>query len=576
MIADLEQHREKGTLPKGVYRTRIPHWRMLLDQGAINEEILEFEYPGSGTEEDPYVVSWIPNDCRNPLLFSAARKITITLIVAFSTLTVALTSSTYSGSIKEIVEDLHVSSEVATIGLALFVLGFAVGPIFWAPVSEVFGRQTPFMVSFFAMTAFSAGCAGAQNIWTLCILRFFAGSFGSSPFTNAGGTISDMFTARQRGLALSLYAAAPFLGPALGPIIGGFLGMSAGWRWVEGFLALLAALIWVLMAVFIPETYAPVLLRQRARRLSQLTSRVYRSKIELDKGAVALPRLLKTTLSRPWVLLFREPIVLLFALYIAIVYGTLYMFFSAFPIVYEDIRGWNPGVGGLAFLGIMVGMIVGVGATIPANLHFIKVQDRHGGFAPPEARLLQCMPGALAIPISQFWFAWTDSPSIHWSVSIIATAPFGFGVILIYLGVMNYLIDSYTIYAASVLAANTVLRSVFGAIFPIIAPYMYSGAGIHWAPSIPAFLSLLCMPAPFLFYRYGASIRQKCKFAAESDRYMRALQENAARKAQVVETRRPVTGEPVVSADGEPGPAEAVWGGGGGGGAAAAAGAGEK
>ncbi|PYI16415.1 MFS general substrate transporter, partial [Aspergillus violaceofuscus CBS 115571] len=399
MIADLEEHREKGTLPKGVYRTRIPHWRMLLDQGAINEEILEFEYPGSGTEEDPYVVSWIPNDCRNPLLFSTARKITITLIVAFSTLTVALTSSTYSGSIKDIVEDLHVSSEVATIGLALFVLGFAVGPIFWAPVSEVFGRQTPFMVSFFAMTAFSAGCAGAQNIWTLCILRFFAGSFGSSPFTNAGGTISDMFTARQRGLALSLYAAAPFLGPALGPIIGGFLGMSAGWRWVEGFLALLAALIWVLMAVFIPETYAPVLLRQRARRLSQLTGRVYRSKIELDKGPVSLPRLLKTTLSRPWVLLFREPIVLLFALYIAIVYGTLYMFFSAFPIVYEDIRGWNPGVGGLAFLGIMVGMIIGVGATIPANLHFIQVQDRHGGFAPPEARLLQCMPGALAIPI---------------------------------------------------------------------------------------------------------------------------------------------------------------------------------
>ncbi|PYH92160.1 bicyclomycin resistance protein [Aspergillus ellipticus CBS 707.79] len=549
---DSEDTPQKGPLLPGVHRNKIPFWRLLTDQGAITQEVLEFEFPGSGTEDDPYVVSWIPNDSRNPMLFSLGRKLAITLIVAFSTLTVALTSSTYSGSISEITAYFDVSSEIATIGLSLFVLGFAVGPFLWAPFSEVFGRQFPFFFSFMGMSAFSAGCAGAQNIWTLCILRFFAGAFGAAPFTNAGGTISDMFTARQRGLALSLYAAAPFLGPALGPIIGGFMGMGAGWRWVEGFLAALAGLVWLLMTISIPETYAPRLLRQRAERLSQVTGRVYRSKVEIDKGKVSLGRLLKTSMLRPWVLLFREPIVLLFALYIAIVYGTLYMFFSAFPIVYEEVRGWSPGEGGLAFLGIMVGMIIGVGCTIPANFHYIKIQERHGGFAPPETRLIQCMPGALAIPISQFWFAWTDYPSIHWIVSIIATAPFGFGVILIYLGVMNYLIDSYTIYAASVLAANTVLRSVFGAVFPLITTYMYDGIGIHWAPCIPAFLSLLCMPAPFLFYKYGAAIRTRCKYAAESDRYMQKLQENAARRPQVVEKTRPVKDEPMVPADGEP------------------------
>ncbi|GCB21488.1 uncharacterized MFS-type transporter C530.15c [Aspergillus awamori] len=554
----MEDTLTKGPLPPGVYRSKIPFWRLLTDQAAITQEVLEYDFPGNGTEDDPYVVSWIPNDNRNPMLFGLGRKVAITLIVASCTLTVSLTSSVYSGSVSEITAYFNVSDEVATIGLSLFVLGFAVGPLLWAPFSEVFGRQLPFFFSCMGMAAFSAGCAGAQNIWTLCILRFFAGAFGSAPFTNAGGTISDMFTARQRGLALSLYAAAPFLGPAIGPIIGGFLGMRAGWRWVEGFLAALAGFIWLLMAISIPETYAPRLLRLRADRLSQLTGRVYRSKVELDKGTVSLPRLLKTTMSRPWVLLFREPIVLLFALYIAIVYGTLYMFFAAFPIVYEDVRGWNPGVGGLAFLGIAVGMILGCACTIPANLHYIKVQEKHGGFAPPETRLIQCMPGALAIPISQFWFAWTDYPSIHWIVSIIATAPFGFGVILIYLGVMNYLIDSYTIYAASVLAANTVLRSIFGAVFPIIAPYMYDGVGIHWAPSIPAFLSLLCMPAPFLFYKYGAMIRTHCKYSAESDRYMRKLQENAKRKSEVVEKERPIKDEPMVPADGEPGMSQAA------------------
>ncbi|KAL5355270.1 MFS general substrate transporter [Aspergillus floccosus] len=508
----------------GVYPQKIPFWRMLTDQGAITQAVLDYDYPGSGTEADPYVVGWIPSDPRNPQRFSFARKLSITLIVAFATMMVALTSSAYSGSVSEIVADLGVSQTVATLGLSLFVLGFAVGPLAWAPISEVAGRQTPFFVSFLAMAAFSAGCAGCRDIASLCVLRFFAGAFGSAPLTNAGGTIADMFTARQRGLALSLYAAAPFLGPSLGPIVGGFLGMNAGWRWVEGLLAACGGLVWLMMAFGVPETYAPVLLRRRAARLSALTGRVYRSQIDIDKGRVSFTTLLRRTLSRPWVLLFREPIVLLFALYTAIVYGTLYMYFAAFPIVYEEVRGWNPGVGGLAFLGIMVGMIIGVACTIPANLHYMKVQDAHGGFAPPETRLLQCMPGALAIPASQFWFAWTNYPDMHWAVSVVATAPFGWGVILIYLGIMNYLIDSYTIYAASVLAANAVLRSIFGAVFPIVATYMYDGLGIHWAPCVPAFLSVACMPAPFLFYRYGAVIRTRCKYAAESERYLQRLQ----------------------------------------------------
>lgn len=537
-------------------RSRVPFWRILTDQGIVTQEILDYDYAGAGTEDNPYVVGWIPNDYRDPMTWGTIRKLSIILSIAMSTMVVSITSSAYSGSTSEITVDLHVSTEVATIGLSLYVLGFAVGPLFWAPVSEVVGRQIPFAISLFAMAAFSAGCAGAQNIWTICILRFFAGSSGSSTLANGGGTISDMYTARQRGLALSVYFAAPFLGPTVGPIIGGFLGMSAGWRWVEGCLAASGGFVWLLVLFCVPETYAPRLLRQRAARLSKLKGHVYRSKIELDKGRVPLLRLLKTTMSRPWILLFAEPIVFLLALYVAIVYGTLYMLFSAFPIVFEQVRGWNPGIGGLAFIGVMIGMIIGIVSTVPGNLHYMKVQDRHSGFAPPETRLLMCMPGALAIPAGLFWFAWTDSPSIHWIVSIIATAPFGFGIILIYLGVMNYLIDSYTIYAASVLAANSVLRSIFGAVFPIIAPYMFRGIGIHWAPSIPAFLSLACMPAPFLLYKFGPVIRRRCKYAAESDRYMQQLRETATTKEkepEPVPITRPNTLEPVISADYEPG-----------------------
>jgi hypothetical protein len=105
-----------------------------------------------------------------------------------------------------------------------------------------------------------------------------------------------------------------------------------------------------------------------------------------------------------------------------------------------------------------------------------------------------------------------------------AGAPFGFGMVLVFLSIMNYLIDAYLIYAASVLAANSVLRSLFGAAFPLFTSYMYADLGIHWASSIPAFLALACVPFPFLFYKYGATIRLRCKFAAEAAAYLEKMQ----------------------------------------------------
>lgn len=199
----------------------IPFWRLVVDQGAITQDVLDYTYPGSGTEEDPFAISWIPNDPRDPMLLSTGKKVGITVVVSAAALAVAVASSTYNGAIEQVKADLHVGNEVATLGLSLFVIGFAVGPLFWAPLSEFIGRQLPFIFSLGLMTAFLAGSAGARNIEGLVILRFLSGCVGSAPFTNSGGVISDMFHAEQRGLALSLFAAAPFLGPTLGPIIGG-------------------------------------------------------------------------------------------------------------------------------------------------------------------------------------------------------------------------------------------------------------------------------------------------------------------------------------------------------------------
>ncbi|XXH04415.1 hypothetical protein Hte_010829 [Hypoxylon texense] len=154
--------------------------------------------------------------------------------------------------------------------------------------------------------------------------------------------------------------------------------------------------------------------------------------------------------------------------------------------------------------------------SIYDNSRYAKVSAAHGGHAPPEARLPPALIGSVLLPIGLFWFAWTNGPNIHWIVCIIASAFFAAGLVLVFLSLMNYLIDSYVIYAASVLAANSVLRSLFGAAFPLFTTAMYENLGIHWASSIPAFLALACLPFPFLFYKYGRAIRMKCKFAAEA------------------------------------------------------------
>ncbi|OCK77027.1 MFS general substrate transporter [Lepidopterella palustris CBS 459.81] len=502
----------------------VPHWKLVWDQGLITPEVLKWQYDGAGTEDDPYVVDWIDNDPRNPMLFSKVKKWSITLLVAVATLAVAFVSSAYTGGVEQIIKQFGASTEVVTLGVSLFVLGFAIGPLLWAPMSELWGRQILYIVTYGALTAFNAGAAGSQNMATLIILRFFAGAFGSSPLTNAGGVIADMFPAKERGLAMSIFSVAPFMGPTLGPIVGGFLGESEGWRWVEGLMAIFTGTLWIIGALLIPETYPPVLLRKRATALSKKTGKIYRSRADVDAGPVSASQAFGTALSRPWILLFREPIVLLLSIYLSIIYGTLYMMFGAFPIVYQQERGWSEGIGGLAFLGVAVGMIIAVLYTIfVGNKQYIKAVNKAGQFAPPEARLPPSMIGGIALPLGLFWFAWTNAPSVQFMASIAAGVPFGFGMVLVFLSVMNYLIDAYTIFAASVLAASSVLRSLFGAAFPLFTNQMYARLGIHWASSIPAFLALACVPLPFLFFKYGSEIRKRCKYSAEADAFMRKI-----------------------------------------------------
>ncbi|KUI64786.1 putative transporter mfs2 [Cytospora mali] len=504
-------------------KSHVSHFKIVFDQAGVTRDALEWRYPGEGTEEHPYAVDFLPCDPFNPQGWGPGKKWFITILSAVSTLAVTFVSSAFQGGLPYIIEEFHVSTELSILGISLFVVGFGVGPLLWAPASEFYGRQLLYFFTYMALVAFSAGTAGVQTFPGLVVLRFLAGAFGSSPLTNSGGVIADMFSQKDRGFATACFAAAPFMGPSLGPIVSGYLGEAEGWRWIEGLMAIFTGILWIVCTLLVPETYGPVLLRKRAAKLSKITGHVYVSKLDVAKQHRTMAQQFKIALSRPWILLFREPIVFLTSIYMAIVYGTLYMMFPAFPIVFEEYKGWGPGPSGLAFLGITVGMIFALLYALADSRRYMRISDMHNGMAPAEARLPMSIVGSILVPIGLFWFAWTTGNDIHWIVPIIGSAFFACGIVLTFLSLLNYLIDSYVVFAASVLASNAVLRSLFGAAFPLFTDQMYTNLGIHWAASVPAFLALACVPFPIAFYKYGPQIRARCKFAAEAAKLLEEM-----------------------------------------------------
>lgn len=243
----------------------------------------------------------------------------------------------------------------------------------------------------------------------------------------------------------------------------------------------------ILSLLIVPETYAPTLLRRKAKVLQRAAAEAGAPAVfvaKYDRIKKSPGQVLRTNLVRPFQLLFRELIAACLAVYGAVIYGTLYLFFEAFPIVFAEKRGWSLSMVGLSFLGIGVGLLIGNASTPFFDRVYARASARaaaRGMETPPEARLPGCAVGATALPIGLFVFAWTSTPNVHWIVPIIASVPFGLGFQLIFTGMQLFLIDAYQLYSASALASSAVLRALAGAVFPLFTGKMYDKLGLNWA-----------------------------------------------------------------------------------------------
>jgi hypothetical protein len=264
----------------------------------------------------------------------------------------------------------------------------------------------------------------------------------------------------------------------------------------------------------VPETYAPTILAKRAKKLRKQDKDFV---TEQDLDLRPLPERLRIFLIRPFQLLFGELIVFLLSLYMSVLYGLLYMFFVAYPIIYQGGKNYSASTTGLMFIPIAIG-ILGSAACAPlVNRHYLSLCARHGGKPPAEVRLVPMMLSCWFIPIGLFIFAWTSYPELSYWGPAMGGFPVGFGFLFLYNSANNYLVDSYQHQAASALAAKTCLRSFWGAAVVLFTSQMYSRLGFQWASSLLGFISLACCAIPFGFYFFGAQIRKRSRFAYSGD-----------------------------------------------------------
>ncbi|EHK41227.1 hypothetical protein TRIATDRAFT_130396 [Trichoderma atroviride IMI 206040] len=471
---------------------------------------------GKGGEKHYKLVTFTEDDPANPKNWSKAYKWYCTMVVALTCFVVAFCSSVITADLIGVSKTFDVSLEVSFLTITVFVIGFGVGPMAFAPLSEIFGRQVIYASTLLIAVIFTIPCAVSKNIGTLIVCRAIDGIAFSAPMTLVGGTLADLWRNEERGVPMAAFSAAPFIGPAIGPLVGGFLSDAAGWRWLYWIQLILSGAVYVLITFTVPETYAPTILARRAKKLRKETGdESYVTEQDIDEKTMG--ERIKVFMIRPFQLLFRELIVLLISLYMSVLYGLLYMFFVAFPIVYQEGKGYTAGITGLMFIPLALGVVMSAFLSPLVNKHYLKMCAKYNGKPPAEIRLIPMMFSCWFIPIGMFIFAWTSYTDLDWVGPAFGGWPVGFGFIFLYNSANNYLVDSYQHQAASALAAKTCIRSFWGAGCVLFTEQMYHRLGDQWASSLLAFIGLACCGIPFFFWFFGAKIRAHSKYAYGGD-----------------------------------------------------------
>ncbi|KAI3329431.1 MFS general substrate transporter [Xylariaceae sp. AK1471] len=470
---------------------------------------------------DPNLVTWTgPDDPKNPKNWKYSKKWAAVFTVSLFTFISPVSSSLVAPALGKISDELNITQDFEkNLTLSIFILAYAVGPLIWGPLSELYGRVVVLQLVNLIYLFFNLGCGLARTKEQLIAFRFLAGLGGSAPLAIGGGVLSDLFTPEDRGKALSIYSLAPLLGPAIGPIAGAFIAQYTTWRWAFYSTTIADALIQGAGLFFLKETYGPVLLVWKKQRLIKETGNTDLH-TPYDRPDRTLAKTLAIALERPFRMITTQIIVQVLSLYNLYLYGLIYIVLTSFPTLWSgpEPAGYGEplGIGGLNYISLGLGFFIGTQICAPLQDRiYAALKRRNGGPGRPEYRVPMMIPGAILVPVGLIIYGWTAQYKTHWIFPNIGALLFSAGTIIGFQCLQGFLVDSYPRYAASAVSAGTVFRSLAGFGFPLFAPALYARLGNGWGNTLLALLGVaIGWPGPFLLWKYGETLRKRSPFAA--------------------------------------------------------------
>lgn len=463
------------------------------------------------------------DDKEDALRLSDWHKWTIVIVVSVASVCITSTSSVWSLCTNNIMKEFNISHEVSTLGISFYIWGLGTGGIFLSPISEFHGRKIVYTLGLFLVFCLQFVPSFAHNIGGILFSRLMAGFFGSSFMSVASGTFSDLFRATERtahkkdqvkelNKALVMYSASPFLGPGLGPLIAGFVNQHIHYRWVFYICTIWSGVVLILVVLFVPETYEPILLKKKAQRLRKSTgdNRYY---APIEKLNTSIYESIVVSSKRPLMLIFKDYMTMALCFYTGFTLAIVYMFFVSFPYIFRTVYHFDIQDQGLSFLGLILGLtLTALVSPSIVNIFHQRIVAKNGGVSKPEFRFLPLMVGVFIVPIGLFIIAWTSYSHVHWIGPIIGSFIYGMGTILVFNGIFAYTVEAYRKYTASAMATNSFVRSIMAGVFPLFTLQMYEAMGIQWATTLLALFAIVLIPIPFVFYKYGAQLRAKSPY----------------------------------------------------------------
>ncbi|KAI1328020.1 major facilitator superfamily transporter [Xylariaceae sp. FL0255] len=465
------------------------------------------------------ILSWPKDDPENPHNWPMGRKVFIVASAMLITTNSTMGSSLPSQAIPYIAAEWGITSSTQEVlPVSIFLIGYLFVAL-WGPLSEHIGRRTVSLWTFAMFLIWTLACAFAPNWPAFLVFRLFCGISASAPIAVVTGQIADLYDDPvKRGHTLGYFMAIVLGGPLIAPIVAGFCSETIGWRWSFRVATILDG-VTLILAWFLPETFGPVLLARRARKIRKAdpTLQVYAA-AELEEMDVT--QVVTQVLTRPIRMILTELIVTATCAYLALLYAIFYISFAAFPIIFEGLYGLTPGVTGLLFLPIGAGSVLAL-LIFFAWDHFLRKAQRENRpwTKRDEYRRipLACLGGPIFV-ISMFWLGFSAKLDIPFVVPSLAGVPYGIGYMLIFIGMLNYLTDAYEIYAASANAAS----------LPLATTPMFDRLGISGACALLGGLSFLLSFIPFLFLWQGPRIRAGSKFCIMLKERKLEMQKKAA------------------------------------------------